>query len=80
VDVLVWLLDQSKLLRLLADLIFIRAKEARGLCYRPLAVSFVRSLISVSDQGSPEFASIQPRRVTTPSLPGCQIPGRMQSA
>jgi hypothetical protein len=35
VDVLVWLLDQSKLLRLLADLIFIRAKEARGLCYRP---------------------------------------------
>jgi hypothetical protein len=53
------LFDQPQLLRLLPDLIQVPAKEARRLReVRPWASSFVRSLISISDQGSPEFASM----------------------
>jgi hypothetical protein len=52
------LFGQPKLLRLLPDLIVVPAKE--GGCFRQgsaVAISFVRSRISISDQGSPEFAS-----------------------
>ena len=53
------LLGQPKLLHLPAHLVHVPAKEAGGLCNRPAVVEFVlRSLISASDQGSPEFASI----------------------
>ena len=41
-----------------AHLVHIPAKKPHGLCNRPAVVEFVlRSLISASDQGSPEFAS-----------------------
>jgi hypothetical protein len=53
------LFDQPQLLRLLPDLIQVPARKL-AVCaiVRPWAISFVRSLISASDQGSPEFASI----------------------
>ena len=51
-------LDQPQFLHLVADLVPVPAKEARSLSHvRPSETSFVRSLMSISDQGSPEFAS-----------------------
>ena len=50
------LLGQPKLLHLLAHLVLVTAKEACGHCNRPAVGEFVvRSLISISDQGSPEL-------------------------
>jgi hypothetical protein len=52
------LLDQCKLLRLLAHLIFVPAEEARCLRERVPVIEGAR-LLTISDQGSPEFASIR---------------------
>ena len=53
------LLGQNKLLHLRAHLVRVPAKEARGLCNRPAVVEFVLEVVlSISDQDSPEFASI----------------------
>jgi hypothetical protein len=54
-----WVLDQLELLHLLAYLDHVPAKEASGFLHRPaVAISLVKSLIPVSDPGSPELASI----------------------
>jgi len=61
------LLGQPKLLHLSAHLVHVPAKElAVSAIVRPWSSSFLRSLISASDQGSPEFASIgiTPNRTT----------------
>jgi hypothetical protein len=46
-DVLAWLFGQSKLLRLLLDLILVPAKEASGHRYRPAVDDFVRQVTDI---------------------------------
>jgi hypothetical protein len=58
-DALARVLYQPELPRLLPDLILsLQRKLAVSANVLPRAISVIRSLISISDQGSPEFASI----------------------